>query len=176
MLISYTAELHTLAGLLKPWERLFNNSKVVSDGVTFLHLGGLLFAGGFAIAADRATFRAVRGTPADRVTLLREVGDVHQPVLIGLGVLFVSGILLAAADVETFGKSVVFLVKMVLVALLMLNGLALQRTENALRARPASPSGAATDEPMWQTLRRTAIASVTLWTAIVLAGTILVNS
>lgn len=176
MLISYAAELHALAGLLKPWERLFNNSKFVSNGVTFLHLGGLLFAGGFAIAADRATFRALRGTPEDRVTLLREVGDVHQPVLIGLGVLFVSGILLAASDVETFGKSLVFLVKMVLVALLMLNGLALQRTENALRARIASGSGAVSEEPMWQRLRRTAIASVTLWTAILLAGTILVNS
>ena len=176
MVVSYSAEIHALADVLKPWQSLFSNSKVISDGVTFVHLAGLLFAGGFSIAADRATFRALRGTSQDRVTLLREVGDVHRPVLIGLSVLFVSGILLATADVETFGKSPVFLVKMTLVALLLVNGLALQRTESELRERTVSLSGAVEDEPLWQKLRRTAMASVVLWTAIVLAGTILINS
>lgn len=176
MIASYSAELHALAGVLKPWQSLFSNSKAISDTVTFLHLAGVLFAGGFAVAADRATFRALRGTAQDRVTLLREVSDVHRPVLIGLGVLFVSGILLATADVETFGKSPVFLVKMTLVALLGVNGLALQRTETALRERTASLSGPATEEPLWRRLRVTAMASIALWTAIVLAGTILVNS
>ena len=176
MIVSYTAELHSLAGVLKPWQSLFSNSKVISDGVTFVHLAGLLFAGGFAIAADRATFRALRGTPDDRLVLLREVGDVHRPVLIGLSVLFVSGVTLATADVETFGKSPVFLVKMTLVALLLVNGLMLERTESALRESSMSVSGSASDKPLWNKLRRTAIASIALWTSIVLAGTILVNS
>ena|SRR5665213_1997944 len=176
MLISYTAEVHALAGVLKPWQSIFSNSKVISDAVTFIHLAGLLFAGGFAVAADRSTFRALRGTSQDRATLLREVGDVHRPVLIGLTVLFGSGVLLATADVATFGTSPVFLVKMTLVALLLLNGLALQSTENALRERTVSVSGAVEAEPLWQKLRRTAMVSVALWTSIVLAGTILVNS
>ncbi len=172
----YLAALQALATVLDPWKSLFSHSKVVSDAVTFVHLAGLLFAGGFAIAADRATFRAIRGTPQDRIALLMEVRDVHRPVLIGLSVLFVSGILLAMADVETFGKSPVFLVKMTLVALLLVNGVALQRTECALRERTASLPDAADDQPLWGKLRRTAIASVGLWTSIVLAGTILFNS
>ncbi len=176
MLLSYTSELHALADVLKPWQSLFSNSKVVSDAVTFLHLAGVLFAGGFAIATDRATFRAIRGTEADRVALLREVADVHRPVLIGLSVILLSGILLATADVETFGKSLVFLVKMTLVALLLVNGIALERTERALRQQATSPSGLMGNAPLWQRLHRTAVASMALWTAIVLAGTILVNS
>ena len=176
MLASYSAGLHALANILKPWQSLFSNSKVISDGVTFLHLAGLLFAGGFAIAADRATFRAIRGTPADRVTLLREVGEIHRPVMIGLGVLFTTGFLLATSDVETFGTSPVFLVKMTLVALLLVNGVQLQRAERALRMTEATASGAAIDDPLWRRLRITAIASVALWTSILLAGTILVNT
>lgn len=174
MISSYTTRLRELADVLKPWQSLFSNSKVISDTVTFLHLAGLLFAGGFAIAADRATFRALRGTAQDRITLLQEVGDVHRPVLIGLTVLFVSGVLLATADVETFGKSLVFLVKMTLVALLLVNGAALQRIENLLRANALRDRVG--DAVLWRRLRITAMASVMLWTSIVLAGTILVNS
>lgn len=172
----YLSLLHALAGILDPWQSLFKDSKVVSDAVTFAHLAGLLFAGGFAIAADRATFRSLRGTPQDRATLLSEVRDVHRPVQIGLGVLFVSGILLATSDIKTFGTSPVFLVKMMLVALLLANGWTLQRTEGALRKQTAAVSGRIEDEPLWGKLRRTAIASVALWTLIVLAGTILVNA
>lgn len=176
MVVSYTTELHALADILKPWQSLFSNSKVISDGITFLHLAALLFAGGFAIAADRATFRALHGTPADRLALLREMKDVHRPVLMGLAALFASGILLATADVETFGTSPVFFVKMTLVAMLLINGVALERTEEALRELSASDSGTVADQPLWAKLRRTAIASMVLWTSIVLAGTILVNS
>ncbi|MEO9019893.1 MAG: hypothetical protein ABI314_05205 [Gemmatimonadaceae bacterium] len=176
MLATYLSELHALADILKPWQSLFSNSKVISDGVTFLHLSGLLFAGGFAIAADRATFRAIRGSAEDRVTLLREVGAIHRPVLIGLSLLFVTGFLLATSDVETFGKSPVFLVKMTLVALLLVNGAQLQRTEHALRVGASTEADAADEDALWRRLRITAIASVMLWTAIVLAGTILVNS
>lgn len=173
---SYLTALQSLANALKPWQSLFSNSKVVSDGITFAHLAGVLFAGGFAIAADRATFRAVRGTPEDRTTLLREVRDVHQPVLIGLSVMFLSGILLATSDVETFGKSPVFLVKMTLVALLLINGVMLQRTEAALRDRSTAAVMQGESVALWGKLRRTAIASILLWSSIVLAGTILVNS
>ncbi len=172
----YLSLLHALAGILDPWKSLFSNSKMVSDAVTFIHLAGLLFAGGFAIAADRATFRSLRGTPQDRIILLGEVRDIHRPVLIGLCVLFVSGILLATSDVETFGTSPVFLVKMILVALLLVNGVALQRTESALRTQSATDSGRIEDQPLWGKLRRAAVVSVALWTSILLAGTILANA
>ncbi len=87
-----------------------------------------------------------------------------------------SGILLATADVETFGKSWVFLVKMALVALLLVNGSVLQRTERALRSRSSTAWEMTGGDPLWTRLRTTAVMSVTLWTAILLAGTILANS
>lgn len=176
MILSYTTGLHSLADFLKPWQSLFSNSKVVSDGITFLHLAGVLFAGGFAIAADRATFRALGGSSDERTRLLGDIKDVHRPVLIGLGVLFASGILLATSDVETFGKSPVFLIKMTLVALLLVNGLMLERTEKALRNHSPSHGNVFNEQLLWGKLRRTAVASIVLWTSIVLAGTILVNS
>lgn len=173
---TYLSTLKSLADVLKPWQSLFSNSKVISDAVTFAHLAGVLFAGGFAIAADRATFRALRGSAEDRTTLLREVRAVHRPVLIGLTVILVSGILLATSDVETFGKSLVFLVKMTLVALLLINGLMLERTESALREHSTAATMQGDSVALWSKLRHTATASVVLWTSIVLAGTILVNS
>src|SRR5450756_3152252 len=86
--------LQTVATTAKPWAALFSDSRVVSSTVTFFHLGGLLFAGGTAVASDRATFRALRGTPEDRGRLLVELGNVHAWVLAGLSVIFVSGLLL----------------------------------------------------------------------------------
>jgi len=65
---------------------------------------------------------------------------------------------------------------MTLVALLLVNGVMLQRTENALRERSPSEAGDVDDQLLWRKLRHTAVASITLWTSILLAGTILVNS
>jgi hypothetical protein len=174
----YVQQVHALAKVFEPWQSLYSNSKVLSGAVTFLHIAATMFAGGFAIAADRMTFRALR-TPAagagssSRASLLAELHDVHRPVLIGLAVLFVSGLLQATSDIETFGTSVVFWVKMALVALLLANGAVLQRTETALRMQTAS---VAEESALWTRMRTVAIASVVLWTAIVLAGTVLMSS
>jgi hypothetical protein len=45
--------LHTAVALVEPWARVYRDHNNVSAAVAFLHLGGLLAAGGFAIAADR---------------------------------------------------------------------------------------------------------------------------
>jgi uncharacterized membrane-anchored protein len=164
--------IHTLAHWLAPWQSAYSNSKAVSGTITFVHLAGLLFAGGFAVAADRATLRAIRSTPEQRQRVLSDLDAVHRPVLIGLGVLFASGLLQAAADVETFGTSPVYWTKMTLVVLLLVNGLVLKRTEAELRA----DGGGASPSPLWARLRTTAVASLILWTAIVCAGTFLVSA
>lgn len=161
--------IHALAHVLSPWQSTYSNSKAVSSTVTFVHLGGLLFGGGFAVAADRATLRAVRATPEQRWQVLAELHAVHRPVLAGLAVLFTSGVLQAAADVQTFATSPVYWTKMALVGLLLTNGYLLKRTETTLRAGGRGSDGG----PLWIRLRTTAIASVLLWTAIVLAGTVL---
>lgn len=170
------AVLKTIAAAAKPWADLYSNSTAVSSAVTFFHLGGLLFAGGLAVASDRATFRALRGTEDDRNRLLVELGNAHTWVLSGLGVIFTSGILLALADVKTFGPSPIYWTKMSLVALLLINGALLQRTEQKLRAGTLLSQSAPPMQRLWTRLRFAAASSMILWTAIVLAGVVLVEA
>jgi hypothetical protein len=168
--------LQTVATAAKPWAALFSDSRAVSSTVTFLHLGGLLFAGGLAIASDRATFRALRGTDEDRSRLLEDLGNAHAWVVAGLSVIFMSGLLLALSDVKTFGNSPIYWTKMSLVALLLANGSLLQRTEQKLRSGSLLTQSTAPRQRLWSRLRFAAVTSMSLWTAIVLAGVILVES
>jgi hypothetical protein len=168
--------LQTIATAAKPWASLYSDSRAVSSAVTFFHLGGLLFAGGLAVATDRATFRALRGTHEDRSRLLVDLGNAHGWVVAGLSVMFVSGLLLALADVKTFGTSPIYWTKMSLVALLLANGALLQRTEQRLRAGNLLIQSTPRMKRLWSTLRFAAATSMLLWTAIVLAGVILVES
>jgi hypothetical protein len=171
-----TTVLQTIATAAKPWASLYSDSRAVSSAVTFFHLGGLLFAGGLAVATDRATFRALRGTDADKTRLLADLHDAHAWVIGGLSVIFASGLLLALSDVKTFGPSPIYWTKMSLVALLLLNGVLLQRTEQKLRAGSLLTQSGGPMQRLWARLRFAATASMVLWTAIVLAGVILVES
>ena len=78
----------------------------------------------------------------------------------------ISGLLLLAADIDTYIASRLFWTKMALVALLMVNGLVLTRAERRATAG---------DDVSWGTLRWTAIASLALWTLTTLTGTGLLN-
>ena len=76
-----------------------------------------------------------------------------------------SGLLLFAADVETFLYSRVFWIKMALVVLLLVNGAILTYAERrATRGHDA-----------WGHLRGTAITSLALWLTITFAGVALTN-
>lgn len=163
--------LSRTAELLKPWNSAYSNSTAISTTVTTIHIVAMLYAAGLAIAADRATLRALKGTIDARSRQIEELAAVHRPVLIALSVLFASGVLLLAADIETFAVSVVFWVKLGLVALLLMNGAVLERTEARLRA------GAQTDwaSPLWRRLRTSSYASLTLWTATAVLGVVLAN-
>jgi hypothetical protein len=161
--------LHTAVTLVEPWARLYRDHGNVSAGVAFLHLGGLLAAGGFAIAADRGTLRAFAGDPAARRSHVAELGAVHRPVLLGLMVVMASGILMLAADLETLLLSPVFWAKMALVAALLANGLGLTRAGRRLETDPDSETG-------WMRLRRWSLSSLALWFAVTLAGTLLTNA
>jgi hypothetical protein len=175
-MINITSALQAIATAAKPWASLYSDSTAISSAVTFFHLGGLLFAGGLAISTDRATFRALRGTDDDRNRLLADLGNSHSWVLAGLSVIFISGLLLALSDVKTFGYSLVYWTKMSLVVLLLLNGLLLQRTERKLRAGSLLIQSTIPRQRLWSRLRFAAATSMVLWTAIVLAGVILVES
>lgn len=175
-MITATTVLQTIATAAKPWAALYGDSKAISSAVTFFHLAGLLFAGGLAVTSDRATFRALRGSEEDRSRLLVELANSHAWVLGGLTVIFASGILLALSDVKTFGPSPIYWTKMSLVALLLVNGLMLRRTEQKLRAGTLLSQPSAPTQRLWTRLRFAAGASMFLWTAIVLAGVVLVEA
>lgn len=153
----------TVSQLLTRWAHIYGHAPV-SATVTYFHLVGILVGGGVAITADRASLRL---SPADRPdwrTELDRLATVHRWVVGGLALIFASGLLMALAQVNTFGTSVVFWTKMGLVALLIGNGYARLRTELALRQGSVAA---------WGWFRRTSSASLALWLLILFAGTLL---
>jgi uncharacterized membrane protein len=158
-----------LVAFLKPWADFYGDSKAAVTLVTFLHIGGLLLAGGFAIAADRSTLRTLKLAAADRVGHLRELAAMHRWVLTGIAVIALSGVALVTADIEAVWASWIYWTKMGLVVLLLVNGFVMTRTEQALSRDPSETS------PKWRTLHRVAVNSLMLWFAIAALGVALVN-
>jgi uncharacterized membrane protein len=159
----------SLVQLLKPWNDFYSHSKATETIVLFLHIGGLLLAGGLAIAADRGTLRALRTAVAERTVHVRELAAVHQWVLTGLAAVVLSGVALLASDIETFFPSWLYWTKMAFVVLLLINGLMMTRVEQGL-AQDASEAS-----PHWQSLHRTAVTSLALWFIITALGVALAN-
>ena len=154
--------------IAKPWADFYSDSAWAKTIVVFLHLGGMLAAGGFAVSADRATLRLGRLDEGERLAFIRELGDLHRPVLVGLVVVVVSGLAMLFGDLETLLPSITFWVKMAAFVLLLLNGLTLQRAE-----RRCSVEGGA---GAWRALHRSALRSATLWFAVVFLGAMLASS
>jgi hypothetical protein len=149
------------------WSRFYSDSKVVSTGVMYVHLAGLLLGGGAAVAADRETLKAAGEADPVRTDHLAFLGSVHAIAVAGLALLAVSGVLMLLADLETFWDSRVFWIKMSLVALLLANGVVMQQAERTARSLP---------DRAWRRLKLTSIISLVLWFAVLLAGTILASS
>jgi len=164
--------VQTIAAAAAPWQATFSNSKAIASTVIFLHLGAMLFGGGTALAADRATLKASRADPASRLGVLRDLDSTHTIVVSTLTLSFVSGLALAASEVENFAGNPVFWTKMSLVALLLVNGWMLRSAERKAIATTDTLKIAT----LWKRLRVSAILSIVLWTSVVLAGTILVNA
>ncbi len=84
----------------------------------------------------------------------------------GLVAIFISGLLLLAADVDTYWHSRVYWLKMALVALLLANGAFLMIAERQLQL--GHPKA-------WARLRNAAHASLSLWFRTTLDGAALPN-
>jgi len=153
-----------VGALVTRWARVYADHKAVSGGVTYLHLAGILLGGGLAVSADRAALRWTAADGLDASRELQSLGAVHRWVIGGLALTFVSGVAMLLADLDTYLTSAVFWTKMALIALLLANGYL------KLRAEAALGSGSAT---AWPRLRGTAIASLVLWFAVLLAGSVL---
>ncbi len=162
--------IQTLAEAVKPWADFYAKSKPASLGVTYLHIAGVMIGGGFAMASDRAALRVSKGSTEDRAFILREFTFVHRPVIIALTVVVSSGVAMLLADVETFLGNPVYYVKMGLFAVLLVNGLLMQRNEKRLADDPSASNAA------WGSFCGNAVASIVLWLSIALAGVLLTNS
>ena len=154
----------TLAELAQPWADWFGDHKIAQRGVTWLHISGIMVAGGLAIASDRAALRVLNGTVDDRSRVLRDFSQVHRPILTGLAVVIGSGLLMMLADVEAILPSPVYLTKMGLFAALLFNGWLIQQNERQLALDP-SPGNA-----RWKRFKYSAVASIALWLLVALGG------
>jgi hypothetical protein len=110
--------------------------------------------------------RAAQRSEAERSYQLNALRSTHRIVLVSLAAVAVSGLLLFAADSETFLYSRFFWMKMGLVVALMANGYLLTRAER--RAEIDVTSG-------WKWLKVTSTISVALWMLTTLAGAALPN-
>ncbi len=166
--------IREIAHLLAPWKHLYSDSTVVSTTVTGAHIVALVTGGGIAIAADRTTLRALNRQGPTRQWLLEELHAVHRPVLIGLTLLFLTGVLLVAADFETFVVSVVFWVKIGLLTALLANGVVLYSAET--RLREAAVANVEAPPALYRKLRRSARLSIALWLLITVGGAMLTSA
>jgi amino acid permease len=155
-----------LADLATSWGSIYANHAALRTAVVFAHVASLIVGGGAAIAADRATLGAIALDDEGRDASLQLLHGTHRLVIVSLTLVAVSGLTMFAADVTTFVYSRVFWIKMGLVALLVVNGALLWRSEKRAGRR---------DSSAWRTLRVTALASVALWLLATLAGVALTN-
>jgi len=156
----------TLATMSGPWSSVYAHHRAVSTAVIFLHVAPLVFGAGAAFVMDRATISASRGGPIERVRHLHELARVHRIVLGGLTFSFISGLLMFLSDVTTFLGTMLFWVKIGLVALLLANGFLLTRTERALLT-------ASNTDALWHRMRTLSVASAALWLATTFSGVVL---
>jgi hypothetical protein len=155
-----------LSQVLQSWMSVYANHPALRTAIEFVHIGGLVVGGGCAITADLATIRAARDSDATRASQLQLLGRTHRLVALGLVALATSGLLLFAADVETFLYSRVFWLKMALMVLLLGNGALLRRGERRVtRGEPQA----------WTRLHYAAVTSLVLWFLTTLAGAALPN-
>lgn len=148
--------------MLESWTELYSNSAALRSVVLFAHIGGIVIGGGCAIATDRLTLMS----PPNDAQQLRVIGGIHRLVITAIGFIALSGLLMLAADLETFLVSKVFWTKMFFVAMLLINGLRMVRAEQAARA--GAPSG-------WTRLRSASLTSLILWLLIAFLGAVLPN-
>src|SRR5262245_26947024 len=151
--------------IVETWASVYANSSSIRTLLGFAHVAGLIVGGGSAIAADRGVLRAVRRAPSELTVHLATIRNAHSIVITSLAIVMTSGLLLAAADTETFLHSTLFWLKMGLVALLIVNGGYMRLAERA----------ASGPRPRWMPLAVASGASLTLWLLTTLAGAALPN-
>jgi hypothetical protein len=160
--------------VLSSWQSIYSDSTVLSTATTTLHIVALLVGGGLAIAADRTTLRALRHEGPDWPYHLQELHAVHRPVLSMIAVLFITGIMMALADLDTFLASPYFWIKLGLVVLLLGNGIFVYNTEGRLAS--TTHKGEDLSDNLCKRLTLSSRLSVILWILTTIAGCVLASA
>ena len=156
--------MHALA---ESWSAIYSNSPVVRSLLAFVHIGGLVAAGGVAVSADVGTLRALRRGGTALQLEIERLHAAHHLVIAGLALVVASGVLLMGADLDAYLHSTAFWIKMTLVLALLANGGFLIRTgRQTVSFGPAEQLR----------LRVVSIASLALWFGTTLLGAILPNA
>ena len=157
-------EIRTLADA---WSALYSNSPVLRSLLAFVHIGGLVAAGGVAVTADVATLKALARGGTTLSLEIERLHATHRLVIVSLALVVLSGILLMFADLDAYLQSTAFWIKMTLVVALLGNGGLLVRA-----GRPTRQAG----RRERLRLRIVSIASLALWFGTTLLGAILPNA
>jgi hypothetical protein len=153
--------------IVDTWASFYASSPAARSALTFAHVGALVVGGGSAIAADLGTLNALRrDAPTLRAELAR-LHATHRIVTTGLALVVSSGVLLMLADLDAYVASTAFWIKMSLFSALVLNGALIVSMTTA--ARDDTPRDRAR-------LRLAALASLALWLATTLLGTVVPNA
>jgi len=145
-----------LSHAIDAWASLYSDSAAWRTTIGFAHVAGLLVVGGTAVAADNATFLAWRRNDESCVVEAQILRRTHRTVLLGFALLGASGLLLLAADLETYLHSWVFWSKMGLIVLLVWNGRFLRRAGRRSGRWPGPAAGVSRGSISSSTPRRVA--------------------
>ncbi|MDR0787152.1 MAG: hypothetical protein LBG44_04735 [Gemmatimonadota bacterium] len=162
--------MENLLDLFAPWAGFVEHHHALSATLVGLHLMALVIGGGVGIAADWNVLRVRPGDMTGRLTRREDIAAVHRVVLAGVTVLFATGVLITASELDEFLETPVFWIKLVLVALLVVNGAMMTRREKLL---PGRTEAAYTGDGEWGRVRLHAIFSLVLWIATAVAGLVL---
>jgi hypothetical protein len=144
------------------WSSYYGNHQTLSLGIRYVHLAALVVGGGAAITFDQQLRKARRAGDAARAVSLDLLDGSHRIVIPSLTLIVFSGILMTAADFETYMASRVFWTKIALILLLVINGSVLVTGERLARRGDAQTA--------WRRLGVTSRTSQILWLLIVLVS------
>jgi hypothetical protein len=150
-----------VTSVLSWWASAYSDHRAISVTIRFLHIAGLVVAGGTAIATDRTILLAA-GDATRRSAALVTLSRSHYTVVPALVLIVGTGILMTAADTGTFFTSSVYWTKLFFVSLLFANGYGLIVAERLARQGRS-----------WRRLAIGSAASLLLWMLLLLLGTLL---
>ena len=153
--------------LAETWASLYSNSVAIRSAVSFAHFGGMITGGGTAIAADLNMLSALRREHTPLHDEINRFRHTHLVVVASLVVVVASGVLLMFKDLDAMLESRPFWIKMALFMALLCNGLIVVRAEK--QASAGAPGAG-------RLLRVASVASLILWLAVTLAGTVVPNA